>query len=393
MIIEELKISRDLIKNKVAIITGAGGGIGLETAKSLLSLNAKVVIAEFDQYKVDYARSELEQNFNKTEFLVQKTDIGDASSVAELKDIVLKRFGKVDIIINNATVAPLGYVWEIPLEDWDHSYAVNLRGPVLMAKAFIPDMKKRKSGAFICVSSTGTTFLGAYETYKAAQVHLANTLADELEGTGVNALTIGPGLVMTETASRSVEIIAPRMGLSLDQFYELNKNAMISVEEAGAGFALAAVFAEKYRGQEISSMQTLTDAGYRFDTMDISQDNSSVNQEEANILMEKVYQTLKDQSDGWKQRSLFERQWIIRDFKKFAGQPIENWLAWLMEKKTAGNFISDKDIDSLETLASYYRHQEELAKGYEKDKQKLSESINQIESWIREIDQLIAMKK
>ncbi len=393
MIIDNLNIPQKLIENNVVVITGAAGGIGLETAKSLLSLNAKVVIADCDQHKCDSARKELKNSFKESDFLIIKTDIADEESVNRLKNEVYSIYKKVDAVINNATIAPLGLVWEVPINDWDRSYAVNLRGPVLMAKAFIPDMKKRKSGAFICVSSTGTTFLGAYETYKAAQVHLANTLSDELENTGVSVLTIGPGLVMTETARRAVEKVAPKMGMTEEQFFEMNKNAMISVEEAGAGFALAVVFAKKYRSQEISSMQTLTDAGYQFDTTDISEVNSSVNQEEAQIMLGKIYQTLKDQSDGWKQRSLFERQWIIRDFKKFAGQPIENWLAWLMEKKTAGNFISDQDIDSLETLASYYRHQEELAKGYEKDKQKLSESINQIESWIREIDQLIAMKE
>lgn len=389
MIIEELKISRDLINNKVAIITGAGGGIGLETAKSLLSLNAKVVIAEFDQYKVDYARSDLEQNFNNTEFLVQKTDIGDASSVAELKDIVLKRFGKVDVIINNATVAPLGYVWEVPIEEWDRSYAVNLRGAVLMAQAFIPDMKKRNSGAYICVSSTGTTFLGAYETYKAAQVHLANTLADELEGTRVNALTIGPGLVMTETASRSVEIIAPRMGLSLDQFYELNKNAMLSVEEAGAGFALAAVYADKYRGMEISSMQTLSDAGYQFRSTGESGAAASIDQDEIKRSLDKIHRTLLEQSEGWKQRSLFERQWVIRDFKKCTGEPVENILAWLKEKQSAQTGFSKMDIEKVQKLSSYYKHLADLAKGYEKDKQKLADSLAHIQSWIDEIEDLL----
>jgi NAD(P)-dependent dehydrogenase (short-subunit alcohol dehydrogenase family) len=389
MIIEGLKISRDLINNKVAIITGAGGGIGLETAKSLLSLNAKVVIAEFDQYKVDYARSDLEQNFNNTEFLVQKTDIGDASSVAELKDIVLKRFGKVDVIINNATVAPLGYVWEVPIEEWDRSYAVNLRGAVLMAQAFIPDMKKRNSGAYICVSSTGTTFLGAYETYKAAQVHLANTLADELEGTNVIALTIGPGLVMTETARRSVEIIAPRMGLSLDQFYELNKNAMLSVEEAGAGFALAAVYSDKYRGMEISSMQTLSDAGYQFKSSKDSVITSSIDQEEFTQLLDKIHRTLQEQSDGWKQRSLFERQWVIRDFKKWSGEPVENILAWLKEKQSGQTGFSSMDIEKIQKLSAYYKHLADLAKGYEKDKQKLADSLVHIQSWIDETEDFL----
>jgi NAD(P)-dependent dehydrogenase (short-subunit alcohol dehydrogenase family) len=388
MIIGDLKVSNNLIENKVVIITGAGGGIGLETGKSLLSLNAKVIIAEFDEKKVDSTQSELEKSFDKTSFLVQRTDIGDQSSVTQLKDIVKKRFGEVDIIINNATIAPLGYVWEVPIEDWDRSYAVNLRGVVLMAQAFIPEMKKRNSGTFICVSSTGTTFLGAYETFKAAQVHLANTLADELEGTGVNSLTIGPGLVMTETASRSVEIIAPRMGLSLDQFYELNKNAMLSIMEAGAGFALAAVYADKYRGMEISSMQTLSDAGYQFRSSKDSVITSSIDQEEFTQLLDKIHRTLQEQSDGWKQRSLFERQWVIRDFKKSTGEPVENILAWLKEKQSGQAGFLKVDVEKMQKLSSYYKHLADLAKGYEKDKQKLADSLSHIQSWIEDIEGL-----
>jgi NAD(P)-dependent dehydrogenase (short-subunit alcohol dehydrogenase family) len=389
MIIGDLKVPNNLIENKVVIITGAGGGIGLETAKSLLSLNAKVIIAEFDEKKVDSTQSELDKSFDKTSFLVQRTDIGDHTSVTKLKDIVKKRFGEVDIIINNATIAPLGYVWEVPIEDWDRSYAVNLRGVVLMAQAFIPEMKKRNSGTFICVSSTGTTFLGAYETFKAAQVHLANTLADELEGTGVNSLTIGPGLVMTETASRSVEILAPRMGLSLDQFFELNKNAMLSIMEAGAGFALAAVYADKYRGLEISSMQTLSDAGYQFRSSEDSVITSSIDQEEFTQLLDKIHRTLQEQSDGWKQRSLFERQWVIRDFKKSTGEPVENILAWLKEKQSGQPGFLKVDVEKMQKLSSYYKHLADLAKGYEKDKQKLADSLSHIQSWIEDIEGLL----
>ena len=170
----------------------------------------------------------------------------------------------MDAVINNATIAVLGNVVDLPIEQWDKSYHVNLRGPVLMAKTFLPDMIKRDHGVFACVSSTGTAFLGGYETFKAAQVHLANTLDAELEGTNVIAYTIGPGLVPTETASKAVAQLAPQMGMNVEQFFEMNKGAVLSVEEAGAGFAVSVVFAKKFRGQEISSIQALKAADINF---------------------------------------------------------------------------------------------------------------------------------
>jgi NAD(P)-dependent dehydrogenase (short-subunit alcohol dehydrogenase family) len=130
-----------------------------------------------------------------------------------------------------------------------------------MARAFLPDMIGRHHGAFVCVSSAGTAFLGGYESFKAAQVHLARTLNAELEGTGVYALTINPGLVRTGTATRAVEKLAPLMGMTVDEYFDPNKNMILSAEEAGASFAAAVVFAEQFRGEEISALQALNASG------------------------------------------------------------------------------------------------------------------------------------
>ena len=99
-------------------------------------------------------------------------------------------------------------------------------------------MIKRNHGVFACVSSTGTAFLGGYETFKAAQMHLANTFDAELEGTNVIVYTIGPGLVPTETASKAIGQLAPQMGMNVEQFFEMNRDAVLSVEEAGVGICV-----------------------------------------------------------------------------------------------------------------------------------------------------------
>ncbi len=391
MVISQLGLKTDALRGETVIVTGAGGGIGYEAARSLLWLGANVVIAEIDRQNGLKATHKLEAEFGAGRVLFVNTDVGDEASVQDLYKESTRRFGKVDAVINNATIAVLGQVQDLPIEEWDKSYRVNLRGPVLMAKTFLPDMLKRNHGVFACVSSTGTAFLGGYETFKAAQVHLANTLDAELEGTNVIAYTIGPGLVPTETASKAVAQLAPQMGMSVEAFFEMNKGAVLSIEEAGAGFALSIVFAGKFRGQEISSMQALKAADINFgaqDKEDKSARMSSGNREQALALCEAVRMTLKEQSEGWKKRSLFERQWVIRDFKKTAGMPVEEWLSALerLERDLQGEGAIP--APPLGKLAGYYAHLAELAQGYEKDAAKLEENLRHVHGWRDEVEQL-----
>ncbi|RPJ21386.1 MAG: SDR family NAD(P)-dependent oxidoreductase [Chloroflexi bacterium] len=338
----------------------------------------------------------MEVEFGRHRVLFIRTDVGDEASVQNLYNQSILYFGKVDAVINNATMAVLGEVKDLPIEEWDKSYHVNLRGPVLMAKLFLPDMLKRNHGVFACVSSTGTAFLGGYETFKAAQVHLANTLDAELEGTGVSAYTIGPGLVPTETASKAISQLAPQMGMTVDEFFTQNKGAVLSVEEAGAGFAASVVFARKFRGQEISSIQALKAADINYgreaeeQSAGIDAEKQKYSEEDLQQLRascEAVHLTLREQSEDWKRRSLFERQWVIRDFRKTAGMPVEEWLETLrqLEENLGHGMVSRPP---LEKLAGYYNHLAELAKGYEKDPLKLEENLRHVYRWRDEVETL-----
>jgi NAD(P)-dependent dehydrogenase (short-subunit alcohol dehydrogenase family) len=394
LVISQLGLAPEALRGETVIVTGAGGGIGFEAGRALLWLGANVVIAEIEEQNGLKAAQILGAEFSQERVLFVHTDVGDETSVQNLYDESVSRFGKVDAIINNATIAVLGEVKDLPIEQWDASYRVNLRGPVLMAKTFLPEMIRRNHGIFACVSSTGTAFLGGYETFKAAQVHLANTLDAELAGTEVIAFTIGPGLVPTETALKAVQQLAPQMGMTVDEFFALNKNAVLSVEEAGAGFAASLVFAEKFRGQEISSIQAIKAADIHFGAAETENRSAALNDKEraqARVLCEQVRVTLKEQSDGWKHRSLFERQWVIRDFKKTAGMPVEEWLerlARLEENLRGGEAVSPPP---LEKLAGYYNHLAELAKGYEKDPVKLQENLSHVYGWRDEVAQLEKM--
>lgn len=392
-VISKIGLHPDALKGQTVIVTGAGGGIGYETVRALLWLGANVVIAEINERNGEKAASDLSSEFDSKRVVFVRTDVGDEASVKHLCILAEKAFGKVDVVINNATIAVLGAVKDVAIDQWDASYRVNLRGPVLMAKTFLPGMIQRDHGVFVCVSSVGGAFLGGYETFKAAQVHLANTLDAELESTHVIAYTIGPGLVPTVTATNAVAEIAPLMGMSLDEFYKMNKNAMLSIEEAGAGFAASVVFAEKFRGQEISSMQALKAADIQYGGEDSESNTGKFageRLEQVQKALEAVHTTLKEQSEGWKSRSIFERQWVIRDFKKTAGMPVEEWLSALETLKSdlAGSGVI-KNMPPFEKLAGYYNHMAELAKGYEKNPGKLEESLKFVYGWKDEVDRLI----
>lgn len=391
--ISTLGLPQDRLHGETVIVTGAGGGIGYEAARALLWLGANVVIAEINADSGLRAAQQLNAEFDGERALFVQTDVGYEASVQNLYAESIRRFGKVDAVINNATIAVLGRVTEVPVTQWDASYRVNLRGPVLMARAFLPDMVARHHGVFLCVSSTGTAFLGAYESFKAAQVHLANTLDAELEGTGVIAFTIGPGFVPTETASQAVAQLAPLMGVTVDEFFALNKNALLTPEEAGAGFAVAVVLAEQFTGMEISSLQALKAVDINFgadegggESLIISADQHT----QALALCARVHATLKQQVDGWKQRSLFERQWVIRDFKKTAGMSAEAWLDALAHLEADLQRGAGISRPPLEKLAGYYEHLAELAKGYEKNAAKLQENLRHVYGWR---DEVVALRE
>ena len=382
-------LSRQALAGQTAVVTGAGGGIGREAARALAWLGARVIIAEINAPAGEDAAAAISREFGPGTAWAVATDVGDEASVGRLA----RDAGPVDIVLNNATIAPLGAVTEVPIDAWDRSYRVNLRGPALLARAFVPGMVARNRGVFACVSSTGTAYMGAYESFKAAQVHLANTLEAELAGTGVVAFTIGPGLVPTATALGALEGLAPRLGLTTAELFARNAGVVLTVEAAGAGFAAAIALAEQFRGQETSSVQALKAAGIPIPGLEAAGPAPSLAPDRrapALALCRQVRATLAEQSAGWKARSLFERQWVIRDFRKTAGWPVEQWLEELgaLEAALAAPDGAPAADLPLARLAGYYRHLADLARGFEKDPRKLEDALRHVQAWQAEVEQL-----
>lgn len=395
MLISTGNLTPDTLDGQVAIVTGAGRGIGYEAARAMSWLGASVIIAEIDGVAGKGAEQKINAEFGNQRVRFIQTNVGDKRSVDKLAKKTIKLYGQVDILIHNATIAPLGAVKDVPIQKWDQSYAVNLRGPVLLTQAFLPGMLKRDRGVLMSVSSTGLAYMGGYEIYKTAQVELANTLDAELEGTGVIAFTISPGMAPTKTALSSIERLAQMMGQSVDTFHEIIKDQTISVEAAGAGFAAAAAMAEQFRGQEIASMQALTAAGIQWHEDPSSTVETTLltnNVVRALDLLEKVNSTYVEQSSDWKNRHLFERQWLYRTFKKHTGMTVDQMQAHLKDLhqnlETGDQHGLTGMVDRVVGLKSFYSYLAEMAKGYTKDPKKLDEHVRIINGWVDDVQSL-----
>jgi NAD(P)-dependent dehydrogenase (short-subunit alcohol dehydrogenase family) len=405
MIVSKSNLTQESLKGEVAIITGAGRGIGYQAARALVWLGANVVIAEIDEKNGKVAEENINKEFGVEKAFFVRTDIGNEKDIDKLAETMLKKFGKVDIVLNNATVFPMGAVKDTPVESWDVSYRVNLRGPVILARKFLPAMLERKHGVFVCVSSSGAApYMGAYEVFKTAQVELSNTISTEVEGTGVYAFTIGPGISKTPGFIEGGGKVATLMGMSLDELFELNKNAQISPEAAGAGFAIAIVLARKYHGQETSSIQVLRETGIPLtieEEKEVKSQETEQKQQSQTTepnenkskpgLYQEVLKTYLEQSEGWKKRNLFERQWVSRDFKKTTGLSIDEMQTTLkaLGNNLYANTSTAEFIEPLNQLADYYVHQQEQLKGFEKNPKKLEENLKIIEGWVKDAKALV----
>ncbi|WP_313623470.1 SDR family oxidoreductase [Achromobacter sp.] len=184
--------SSNALRGRVAVVTGAAGGIGLAICQHLRSMGAAVA-------QLDINASDTPADV--PDLLNVRCDISDPDSVADMADQVRKRFGRCDVLVNNAAVstAPIG-LEELPLDLWDRIFRVNLRGALLCAQAVIPLMLEQQAGSIINVASISAqspTRVGAYGTTKAALQALTRQMAVEWGPRGIRANSVSPGMIRT----------------------------------------------------------------------------------------------------------------------------------------------------------------------------------------------------
>ena len=193
---------------QVALVTGGGRGLGRAFAQALAGRGAKVAVT---------ARTE--QELAATVALIAEAggtavalpaDVTDQQAVTGVVQSVEKQLGRVDVLANNAGVlGPSGRDWEVDVDDWWHTFDVNLRGAFLFARAVLPGMIARHRGRIVNISSASVNihlpYASAYGVSKAALTYLANCLDSATKEYGVFVFAYAPGFVRTDVIDQVAE--------------------------------------------------------------------------------------------------------------------------------------------------------------------------------------------
>lgn len=210
------------LKDKVIIITGAAHGIGKAYAKRFAEEGAHVVIADIDAAGGEATAKAIVDSGGSA--WSRTTDVRSLANLQGLMQETVKKFGRIDVLLNNAAIYVTQKLWKGPVEDleldeWDRVLEVNLKGVFLCSKAAIPIMKRQRSGKIINIAS-GTFFSGSgnmphYTTAKGGVVALTRVMARQLGEYGINVNCMTPGSTMSEE-NVSAEVLKRREG-SMDK--------------------------------------------------------------------------------------------------------------------------------------------------------------------------------
>jgi 3-oxoacyl-[acyl-carrier protein] reductase len=189
------------LKDKYAIVTGAGRGIGKAIAKKFLQEGAKVVICDLDETRLQASKKELSE-YGSTHSM--RVDVTKREQVLELVEFTKETYGRIDILVNNAGIARYEQFLDITEKNWLDTLNVNLTGVFLCSQMVAQEMKKQNAGAIVNMGSTngilGEPGLAHYNASKAGVILLGKTMAIELAPYNIRVNSVCPGFILTELA-------------------------------------------------------------------------------------------------------------------------------------------------------------------------------------------------
>jgi NAD(P)-dependent dehydrogenase (short-subunit alcohol dehydrogenase family) len=232
-----------VLSGKVAIITGANQGLGLQIAQRFLAAGADLMLCARNAVLLDQARSELLASASPGQkILAQAADVSVESDVQNVVKKALDQLKGCHILVNNAGVyGPKGEIDSVDWADWVKAIEINVYGSVLMSRSVLPHFKAQGYGKVIQLSGGGATNplprISAYAVSKAAIVRYAETLAEEVRGTGIDVNCIAPGALNTRMLDEILEAGPDKVG---QVFYE---RSLKQKETGGAGLDKGAALA------------------------------------------------------------------------------------------------------------------------------------------------------
>jgi 3-oxoacyl-[acyl-carrier protein] reductase len=202
-----------------ALVTGSGRGIGKETAVLLAAKGLNVIVCSRTQTEIDNVLREI-KSLEGGNAMGKRCDVSIASDVNNLVEEVLKKYGRIDVLINNAGISYVKKLIDTTEMEWDQTLDINLKGPFLLCKASVPHMMKNNLGVIINVSSgagkVGFEDISAYCASKFGLMGLTESLTWEVANYNIRVMTICPGEVST------------KMQENVDSsYYQSNKDNMI----------------------------------------------------------------------------------------------------------------------------------------------------------------------
>jgi len=223
------------IRGKVVVITGASSGLGEAAARLLSAQGATVVLGARRSDRLQLLADELSGTGGKA--LAVATDVTHRKQVKRLVDRAAEKFGRVDVMINNAGIMPRAPLERLTIDDWDRTIDVNIKGVLYGIAAALPHMKKQKSGHMIFVSSVAGHKIGPDFAVYAATKHAVRALAEgfrqEVKPYNIRTTIISPGAVATELPD---SVTQPDIAEKIRTYYD-------EIAIPAESFAQAVIFA------------------------------------------------------------------------------------------------------------------------------------------------------
>jgi NADP-dependent 3-hydroxy acid dehydrogenase YdfG len=207
------------ISGKVVVITGASSGLGEATARYLADRGAIVVLGARRVERLNAVADEITKGGGKA--LALATDVTDAAQVQRLVDTAVERFGRIDVMLNNAGLMPHSPLERRKIADWDRTIDINIKGVLYGIAAALPHMQRQKSGHVINVSSVAGHSVrpagAVYSATKTAVRVISEGLRQEVKPWNIRTTIISPGAVATELPQSITE---PDIAQGIEQFYK-----------------------------------------------------------------------------------------------------------------------------------------------------------------------------